>query len=922
MAVSFYPRFRSLLLAFLAVLAISSSDSSVWAQADYKRFFDEENVPAVRELFLAGRYDICLQVCRLAEQRGQPAVDWRVIKFESLAAMGEIEEALAEAEEIPISFPEHIPALMAAHDLFASVGKKEQASEMLKLVNEAALKLKREERGGLTQVALGRAALALGADPKTVISQYFDPVKAQKPKTKDDIPVGLIEAHLAAGNLALEKSDYLRASQEFNAALKFAPNHPEIRFGLAEAFAPSDGEKSRDHLDRALEANPIHIPSVLSQVEALINSEAYADAEARLGLVLSVNARHPLAWAYRAVIDNLALADEEAFAASRAKGLEIWPENPEVDHTIGRVLSRNYRFQEGAACQRTALEFDPSYLPAKLQLAHDLLRLGDEDEAFALAAEVGEADPYDVLAYNLTMLAEELETFATIESPDFIIRMPVDEAAIYGDRALELLTDAKEVLCTKYGLELERQVLVEFFPSQQDFAIRTFGNLGGAGILGACFGTVVTMNSPGSLAHSRNNWEATLWHEFCHVVTLTVTHNKMPRWLSEGISVYEEVQRDPTWGQKMEQDPRRMILQEDALTPIGELSGAFLSPPSGEHLMFAYFQSKLVVEYLIDNYGMDSFRKILTDLGEGVLINDAIARNTEDLVVLEEKFRDHVVSLAENLAPGVDWTRPPPEIVDPRDPRAVAAYAQGNPQSLWAWHTRTQQLLGQEKWEEAIEAADHYISLYPDNTHNGGGYALKARAWRALGDTAREAETLRDLSERSAEAYTAYTKLLELEFQGEAWEKLIATTKRTKAINPFLKHAHYCSGCAHEALQNQDEAVDSFEKLLRLNPVNLSEVRFRLARLLHEDKAEAERARRYLLDSLVEAPRYRDAQELLLAFRSDADLKPAAAPAPPPPTPGITPEPNPKKMTEDPFGSSVPGSALPAPPSPPAESSR
>jgi len=45
--------------------------------------------------------------------------------------------------------------------------------------------------------------------------------------------------------------------------------------------------------------------------------------------------------------------------------------------------------------------------------------------------------------------------------------------------------------------------------------------------------------------------ESTLWHELAHVVTLSATHNRMPRWLSEGISVYEERQRDPAWGMKM-----------------------------------------------------------------------------------------------------------------------------------------------------------------------------------------------------------------------------------------------------------------------------------------------------------------------------------------------------------------------------------
>ena len=886
------PRFRSEIVKISAILvfAVGGLFSSAFGQADYKRFFDEENVPAVRELFQAGRYDICLQVCRLADQRGQPAVDWRVIKFQSLAAMGQYEEALEEAEKLPISYPDNIPALMEVHDLFASLGKTEKASEILKLVNEAALKLKREERGGLTQVALGRAALALGADPATVMEQYFDPVKAQKPKTKDDIPSGLVDAHIAAGQLALDKSDYQRAAQEFNAALKFAPNHPEIRFGLAEAYAPSNGEETTKHLERAMEVNPLHAPSLLRQAETMINSEEYAAAEERIKLVQSVNARYPLSWAYQAIIENLARADEKAFAEARDKALEIWPDNPEIDHTIGRVLSRNYRFQEGAERQRAALEMDPEFLPARLQLAHDLLRIGDEEAAFALAEEVSQADEYNVLAYNLTVLRDELATYETIASEDFTIRMPANEAEIYGDRAMELLTEAKEVLCAKYGLELDRPVLVEFFPHQQDFAIRTFGNLGGGGILGACFGTVVTMNSPGGLAHNKNNWEATLWHEFCHVVTLTVTHNKMPRWLSEGISVYEEKQRDPTWGQKMEQDPRRMILEDEALTPIPELSSAFLSPPSGEHLMFAYFQSMLVVEYLIDNYGMENFQKILTDLGEGVLINDAIARHTEDLETLEEKFRAHVTKLAENLAPGVDWTRPPPEVVDPRDAEAVRDYAIEKPNSLWAWHTLTQHWMAQENWKEAIAAADKYIALYPDNTHAGGGYALKARAWRALGNKKREAETLRELANRSAEAYTAYTRLLEVDLEEENWDGLLKTAKQTKAINPFLKHAHYCRGCAHEALDERQSAVKSFEKLLVLKPVNPSEVRFRLARLLQSE--DDQKAKRYLIDSLVEAPRYREAHDLLLSFHEPEKPK-AESPAP---------NPEQKKSKEDPFG--------------------
>ena len=128
--------------------------------------------------------------------------------------------------------------------------------------------------------------------------------------------------------------------------------------------------------------------------------------------------------------------------------------------------------------------------------------------------------------------------------------------------------------------------------------IRTFGLPGGDGFLGVCFGRVITANSPASRGNSPANWEAVLWHEFCHVVTLEKTRNKMPRWLSEGISVYEERQANSTWGQTMTPVYRQMIL-EGELTPVSRLSGAFLQPKSAMHLQFAYFESSLVVEFLI-----------------------------------------------------------------------------------------------------------------------------------------------------------------------------------------------------------------------------------------------------------------------------------------------------------------------------------
>ena len=221
------------------------------------------------------------------------------------------------------------------------------------------------------------------------------------------------------------------------------------------------------------------------------------------------------------------------------------------------------------------MKFDPAFLPAKAQLANDLLRLGGhDDEAWKLAEEVQQADPYDVVAFNLTALRDAVKNFRTLTSPHFALKMDPREADIYGADALNLLERAHAAITHKYGLELRDRTIVEIFPDQKDFAIRTFGLPGGAGYLGVCFGRVITANSPASRPGSPASWEAVLWHEFTHVVTLTLTRNKMPRWLSEGISVFEERQQHAAWGEQMKPRYRAMILGE-TLTPVSQLSAAF-----------------------------------------------------------------------------------------------------------------------------------------------------------------------------------------------------------------------------------------------------------------------------------------------------------------------------------------------------------
>lgn len=839
---------RICFFCFMLLAAVASAQ-----QIDLEKIFEERNLGPVGELLARGDYELVARIGEAAVEKGLKAPEWRLLRFRALVEMGQLETALDEAQKARAVFPDHFELLMLRHDIALMLGRQEVAAEALAKLNDAARKKPAKDRSPLEMVALGRAALAFKADAQKVITQYFRAAQAKDAK--------LEAAYLAEGHLALDKDDAKRAADVFRAGLKAHGETAALRFGLAQAYGTSDREKAVENLAKALELNPHLHAAHLLRAELLISGEKFIEAEAAVQEVLDMDEQHPVAWALRAVVAHLFQADELRMAQAREEALERWAKNPEVDHVIGRCLSRAYRFAESAGRQRQALEFDPQYLPAKVQLCHDLLRLGEEEEAWKLAAAIRQEDGYNIQAHNLGLLEKEMGKYITQSFPDFVLKMPRRDWPIYGERALTLLREAKQILTLKYGLELKRPVLVEFFGAQQDFAIRTFGALGGQGMLGVCFGTVVTMNSPGSLAHGRNNWESTLWHEFCHVITLSVTKNRMPRWLSEGISVYEERQRNPAWGMAMDAKHREMVLDEETLTPVSRLSSAFMNPETQEHLMFAYYESSQVVEYLLEKYGKDKFQAILRDLAEGKRINDAIEENAEELDVIEAGFTTFITAKAKAFGAKADWDEPKPEDLNPFDDASFTEFLKEHPASLWAWRKRASEAVEGKKWQEAVQIGDRLIELLPESYDGDSGYALKALALRHLKREEEEADVLRQMAAKSADAQSAFLRLIELDLPKQRWPEVKANAQRAMALNPFLSTPQKALAEACAALNEPAESIAAWGRVLILDPGSAAQTHFKLAQLLQA--SDPPKAKRHLLDSLALAPRNRAGLQML-----------------------------------------------------------
>lgn len=843
------------ILPWLCLLAFSGLLPA--QQLDLEKMFEERNLGPVGELLARGDYELVARIGEAAAEKGLKAPEWRIFRLKALVELGQVETALEESKTALVLFPGQFELLMLRHDFAGMLGKADVMAEALKDLNAAAKAKAAKDRTALEMVMLGKAALVLKADAQKVIAQYFKAAQSKDAK--------LEAAYLAEGRLALDKDDAKRAADVFRAGLKAHGETAALRLGLAEAFRSSDREKAVENLAKALELNPHLHAAHLLRAELLIGGEKFVEAEAAVQQVLDLDEENSLAWSLRAVVAHLFHADAKKMAAARAEALKRWDKNPAVDHTIGRCLSRAYRFVESAGHQRKALEFDATYLPAKVQLCHDLLRLGEEEEAWKLAAAVRTEDGYNIQAHNLGLLEKEMGGYVTKTFEDFILKMPKRDWPIYGERALALLRDAKAVLAPKYGLELKRPVLVEFFGAQQDFAIRTFGALGGQGMLGVCFGTVVTMNSPGSLANGRNNWESTLWHEFCHVITLSVTKNRMPRWLSEGISVYEERQRDPAWGMPMDATFREMVLDEETLTPVSRLSGAFMNAETQEHVMFAYYESSQVVEYLLEKYGKEKFQGILSDLAAGKRINDAIAANAADLDEIEKGFTKFIKGKALGFGAKADWKEPKPEELNPFDEGSFATYLKEHPNNLPATRKYAQEMVNQKNWPEVLKTADILIQLLPEDFSGEGGHSLKVMALRQLKREDDETAVLRKIAANSSSAQSAFLRLIELDEPKQRWSEVKTNALRVMALNPFLATPQKALAKAAEALKDNATAIAALERALILDPGSAAQTHFKLAALLKE--ADAAKAKRHLLDSLSLAPRNRDGLAMLREWR-------------------------------------------------------
>jgi tetratricopeptide (TPR) repeat protein len=678
----------------------------------------------------------------------------------------------------------------------------------------------------------------------------------------------------AWGELFLEKYNKPEAVKSFQAALEADGKYAPAFFGLAQAMADDNPPQAIEIARRALEIDPSYVDAHIFIARQAVDAGHHDEGRWALQKALAVNPSSLDAHAWLAAIAYVEDTEPE-FEAEVARALAIAPNYGEVYRVAGELAAHNYRFDEAVVLTRKALTLQPKDPHALADLGVHLLRTGDEPGARAALESSFAIDPYNVVTFNLLGLMDRLEKFVTIRDGDVILRMDKDEAPVLQDYALALAHQALTTLAARYEFTPRGPILIEIFPRHDDFAVRNVGLPGMIGALGACFGRVVTMDSPKVPTPVKFQWEATLWHELAHVVTLQMSNQRVPRWLTEGISVYEEKRARPEWARQMDMEFAEILEHGQALK-LHDLNAAFTDP---KKISLAYYQASLLVEHLVTTFGDAGLRKLVRSFAGGIdtesALKTALNTNFDQLQTGFDQSLDRVFGPMRR-ALAADPAMPGTPGMPGMNNHALASmpleklrpYAAEHPRSFRAQMALGRALAkagGPGDIDEAIQAFERAAGLIPSAQGKDSPHAEMAALALKKKDRARAIAELQALIAVDFDDVEAARQLAALMQEAGVVEpaRVAPVYQRIVAIDPFDADAHRMLGRMAMQSNQPDIAAREFRAVLALGPVDQAAAHTDLAESYLKSGKRAE-ARKQTLAALEIAPTYERAQELLL----------------------------------------------------------
>jgi tetratricopeptide (TPR) repeat protein len=851
------------------------------------------------EYFRTGRYSEALSLFQKAA--GADRISGVIGAARTWIMTGHYTEAEAICRKTLDERPDEVRLISQLAQILALTGRSDEAMAILEpAVNGAApsprclvqygellrMRGRRDEAAGVFQQAIAQynngrivdsADLAMVAVASRSLERFHEANRLFREALRAD-PENL-EAQVLWGDLFREKYNDAEARKSYSEVLQQNERHVPALVGMA---ATLNGRAAQKILETALEINARCEPALEALAEMAIEDDRLDAAKAYLARILETN---PESVNARTLLAAIAFLEEDSgkYEDIRKALAQFSPGNGRFYTRIAEICGRKYRFEEAVAMARLAVKTDSNHWKAYTVLGMNLMRLGRENEGRAYLEQAFEGDPFNFWTMNMLRVLDMLDGFETRRTEHFVVRMDPTDADTLWPYLSSLLEESWQTLTAKYDFVPQGPILVEIFQDHEDFAVRTSGLPYIGPIVGVCFGGVITLDSPRALKPPRAmNWQEIVWHEFTHVITLQMARNRLPRWLSEGISVYEEQYGRPEWGRRQDLELVKAV-QEGRVLPIKTLNEGFSKAESNEDLSFAYYQSSLVVEYIAERYGFQSLKNLVFQYRAPKAMEDIFREALHvPLAEFEAGFRawldDRVrrigVYVHQN-APGTPGTISEnetnplhmPSVPQAPDSEALAEALRQRiarqPRDFQAHFQLGLLLYNSEEYDGAVQHLTIARDLLPEYSGDPNPRQILADIYAERGDEAAMLRELEALVKYQQHAFDACYKLARAYQKRDDYAKVVYFLERAIAVDPYHPDVHRLLARAAFEKADHEKAIREYKILTALDDTDPVSAYTDLARA-YLAGGRKEEAKKSVLLALEMAPTFERAQNILL----------------------------------------------------------
>jgi tetratricopeptide (TPR) repeat protein len=816
---------------------------------------EENQLGFLQTLYETGAYE---QAARLADSfltAKENSAPLHLLAGRIAEARGDYEPAEKRYRRaVALSGTTRIEANRRLADLLRDLGRRTEADRIYDAIIE-------EYRKGSVRSSRDFGHLAVAAWRRDYIEDaknfFIDATDGKKGEPE-------LEALSDFGALFLEKFVPKEALGVYRDCLTINQAYPSALVGMALGKQYDSDSEAEKYALAALAVNPNLIPALDLVAELRIQEEDYGAGLAQIQRALAVNPRSLEALSLLAACHYLS-DDRAAFEETEKKVLAINPNCGRLYYTLAENMMIRRKYQESVDFNRKAIALDSKLWAAYNSLGMNLTRIGDLAGGRKAIQQAFDGDSYNMWAYNSLEMLDQLDGFVLSQSPHFTFRIAKEDQPALAPYAPPLAEEAYDKLTKRYGFTPSVPLHMEIFPDHGGFSVRTLG-LPTLGAVGVCFGKVVAMDSPRVKDVGPFNWGSTLWHEFTHVITLQMTNHNIPRWYSEGLSVYEERRARPGWGDHMTLGFLKAY-SEGKLLKVSELNSGMMRPKFPEQVLFSYYQASLVCDLIEQKFGFDKIRQSLLLFAQNKPAEEVFRESLGwDFPTLDREFAKFLESRVMPVSRHVDLANPGTARNSPQgaEDRATLSAALARDPDNFQANWRMGILLRHEKdlagAELHLKRAEKVFPEFvdPENPYQvlGEMFVEQKREDEALGQylewARNDSETVEPLR-RAGEIYR----------KRKAWSAMSDLLELSVYVNPYETSMQSLLGEAAAEAGNWTAAVSAYQAIVGLDPVDPAEAHFNLARALLGSGRKTE-AKREVLRSLEIAPNFEKAQQLLL----------------------------------------------------------